>query len=244
MTHKERCSVLKKVRKTIADNLGIDLHQTECTYEGECSGTCPKCAKEEKILNKALISGTAIASSVALCACNVVAEPVDNKSDKDKDKGSKRSESKGKSGKTKNSKELTDRLESLFSLKDDVDDVLEGEALPIDGDVSYVPDPNDYEGGLGYYGEDDEIDELAGDVVMEAWTYDELCTMAANYTGAPICEVDSEDEYGNIVIHCYEIVDNGEDDIHTATVDWLTVNPWTSEATNMMGETVYLNEYY
>ena len=29
----------------------IDLKQEECTYKGECSGTCPKCKQEEEILN-------------------------------------------------------------------------------------------------------------------------------------------------------------------------------------------------
>lgn len=38
MGHKELCRQLKKIRKDMADKLGIDLHQTECTYPGECSG--------------------------------------------------------------------------------------------------------------------------------------------------------------------------------------------------------------
>lgn len=50
--HKAKCDVLKKIRKNIADRLGIDLHQRECTFEGECTGTCPKCKQEEDILNR------------------------------------------------------------------------------------------------------------------------------------------------------------------------------------------------
>lgn len=223
MNHKEKCKALKEVRKTIADKLGIDLHQTECTYEGECSGTCPKCAKEERTLNKALLSGAVIASSIALCACNVTtgADNVD-RVDRDKDKESKKGESKGNSGKTKNTKNA---IASLFGL----------------GEEDDVPYPDYYSGGLEYGG--GEVEELAGDVAIAAWTYDELCELAANYSGAPICEVDSVDENGNVLIHCYEIVDNGEDDVHTATVDWLTVDPYSTETTNLMGETFYLNEY-
>jgi len=52
--NKEKCKQLRKVRKQIADELNIDLHQVECTYEGICSGTCPKCFQEEQILNIAL----------------------------------------------------------------------------------------------------------------------------------------------------------------------------------------------
>ena len=241
MDHKEKCKVLKGVRKQIADKLGIDLHQTECTYEGECSGTCPKCAKEEKTLNKALLSGAVIASSIALCACNVTAD-VDNTDKSDKDKSSKKSESKGKSGKTKNSKKASGKLASLLGFGEDETgtepDELAGATVCIPNEY----DPDDYDGGLDYIDDGSDIEELAGDVVMEAWTYDELCMAATNYCGAPICEVDHEDDDGNVIIHCYEIVDNG-DEIHTATVDWLTVNPFTTEATNFMGETVYLNEY-
>ena len=57
----------------MADKLGIDLQQTECTYKGECSGTCPKCKQEEEKLNKALLTKTlAVASiSLALTGCSI-----------------------------------------------------------------------------------------------------------------------------------------------------------------------------
>lgn len=67
MNNKEKCSELKKIRKYLADELHIDLHQTECTFEGECSGTCPKCKKEEKILNSAILKkGVVVLSTTAL----------------------------------------------------------------------------------------------------------------------------------------------------------------------------------
>ena len=69
MDHKAKCKVMKKMRKQIADAIGVELHQTECTYQGECSGTCPKCAQEEKILNRALLGGTAVAVGLTLTAC-------------------------------------------------------------------------------------------------------------------------------------------------------------------------------
>ena len=40
--HKEKCKVLKGVRKQIADKLGIDLHQTECTYEFGIKQCCSR----------------------------------------------------------------------------------------------------------------------------------------------------------------------------------------------------------
>lgn len=63
--HKVKCDLLKKLRKDLSDTLGIDLHQTECAFEGECTGTCPKCRQEEDILNAALIKR---ASAIAIGA--------------------------------------------------------------------------------------------------------------------------------------------------------------------------------
>ncbi len=78
MNHKEKCKALKKVRKNIADVLGVDLHQTECTYAGDCPGTCPKCKQEEMILNKAILTGSAVAaSSLLLTGCELPA-PISN----------------------------------------------------------------------------------------------------------------------------------------------------------------------
>lgn len=53
--HKERCKELKQIRAKMAENLGIDLKQRECTYEGYCSGTCLKCKNEELALNAAIL---------------------------------------------------------------------------------------------------------------------------------------------------------------------------------------------
>lgn len=53
--HKEKCRKLKEIRAKMAEDLGIDLHQRECTYQGYCRGTCPACRKEELLLNAALL---------------------------------------------------------------------------------------------------------------------------------------------------------------------------------------------
>ena len=73
MDHKEKCRQLQAIRKGLADKLGIDLHQTECTFPGECSGTCPKCAKEEQILNAALLKKTVAVAGIAAGALSLTA---------------------------------------------------------------------------------------------------------------------------------------------------------------------------
>ncbi|MGN1048838.1 MAG: hypothetical protein ACI4QZ_09555 [Eubacteriales bacterium] len=51
MDGKEKCRYLRSVRKTIAEENNIDMEFEECTYEGECRGTCPKCDSELEFLN-------------------------------------------------------------------------------------------------------------------------------------------------------------------------------------------------
>ena len=63
--HKAKCEKLKQIRKQLADGLGVDLHQSECTYQGECRGTCPKCAQEEKQLNQALVAKGMLVAGLA-----------------------------------------------------------------------------------------------------------------------------------------------------------------------------------
>lgn len=77
MTGKEKCKILKDIRKDLADKLKININQKECTYEGECKGTCPKCQQEEEKLNKALLKKGALAAAVigasmAVTGCDAI----------------------------------------------------------------------------------------------------------------------------------------------------------------------------
>ena len=87
---KEICRHLKAVRRDIAEQNNIDLQQEECTHEGDCQGTCPKCEQEVQYLEQKLterkrlgkavsVIGIAagIAGSMALTSCgrNIGGEP-------------------------------------------------------------------------------------------------------------------------------------------------------------------------
>ena len=48
------CNQLKAVRRSIAEENGIPLEVEECTYKGECRGTCPRCEAEVRYLEGAL----------------------------------------------------------------------------------------------------------------------------------------------------------------------------------------------
>lgn len=55
MNHgKDICNELKAVRQSIANENGIPFETEECTYQGECHGTCPRCEAELRQLETAL----------------------------------------------------------------------------------------------------------------------------------------------------------------------------------------------
>jgi hypothetical protein len=55
MSHgKDICKELKAVRRSIAEENGIALDIPECTYQGPCRGTCPRCESELRYLENAL----------------------------------------------------------------------------------------------------------------------------------------------------------------------------------------------
>lgn len=51
---KNICKQLKAIRRNIAEENGIPLDIPECTYQGECSGTCPQCESEVRYLETEL----------------------------------------------------------------------------------------------------------------------------------------------------------------------------------------------
>ena len=51
---KQTCKILKEIRKQIAAENDIKLVVEECTYQGDCLGTCPKCEAEVRYLEREL----------------------------------------------------------------------------------------------------------------------------------------------------------------------------------------------
>ncbi len=65
------CNELKVLRRRIAEENGIPLETEECTYRGECCGTCPRCDAEVRYLEDALsrrlrMGKAAVVAGVAL----------------------------------------------------------------------------------------------------------------------------------------------------------------------------------
>ena len=54
MTGKEKCELLKSIRKNIAEMNGIEYYPEQCDHEGHCPGFCPRCDMEASYLMKEL----------------------------------------------------------------------------------------------------------------------------------------------------------------------------------------------
>ena len=68
MRGKEKCRILKEIRKKIASENDIEYVTHECRFQGECSGTCPKCESELKYLEKQIEARAAAGKRIAIAA--------------------------------------------------------------------------------------------------------------------------------------------------------------------------------
>ena len=88
MFGKNKCKILKEIRQKIADENDIPYVTRECTYQGECSGTCPRCEAEVRYLEAELgkrmrlgkaasvaVGVTMAAASFASCTEGKVVDP-------------------------------------------------------------------------------------------------------------------------------------------------------------------------
>ncbi len=81
MTGKQKCKILKEIRRQIAEQNDIRYVIEECTHKGKCRGTCPKCEWEvqmlERELEKRRVSGkkvvlAGISAGFLLTSCSPV----------------------------------------------------------------------------------------------------------------------------------------------------------------------------
>ena len=66
MTGKEKCKILKEIRKEIAEKNDIEWIVSECSHKGECKGTCPRCESEVRKLERELEIRKKVGKTVAL----------------------------------------------------------------------------------------------------------------------------------------------------------------------------------
>lgn len=66
MTGKEKCEMLKAIRKNIAEMNGIEYYPEQCDHEGNCPGFCPRCDMEASYLMKELRKKEAAGSPIRI----------------------------------------------------------------------------------------------------------------------------------------------------------------------------------
>ena len=86
MKGKKRCKILKEIRRQIAENNDIEFITSECKYQGDCPGTCPKCEAEVRYLERELekrmrlgkavaVAGLAVALTTSTAGCDDLLDP-------------------------------------------------------------------------------------------------------------------------------------------------------------------------
>lgn len=66
MTGKQKCRILKEIRRQIAEQNDIRFVIEECTHKGKCRGTCPRCEWEVRVLERELEKRRASGKKIAL----------------------------------------------------------------------------------------------------------------------------------------------------------------------------------
>ena len=83
---KQTCKILKEIRKQIAAENDIEFVTSECTYKGDCKGTCPKCEAEVRYLERelekrqrmgkaAIFAGMTIGTAITAAGCGPLVQP-------------------------------------------------------------------------------------------------------------------------------------------------------------------------
>lgn len=68
MTGKDKCKMLREIRRRIAEENDIELITKDCTYQGACRGTCPRCEAELRFLEQKLERRRNLGKAVTVCA--------------------------------------------------------------------------------------------------------------------------------------------------------------------------------
>lgn len=71
MKGKEKCKALKEIRRQIAEKNDIPFAVSQCTHQGDCKGTCPKCESELRYLERELAVRQGLGKAVAIAGISI-----------------------------------------------------------------------------------------------------------------------------------------------------------------------------
>ncbi len=163
MKGKERCKILKEIRKTIAEKNDIELVISECKHQGDCLGTCPKCEAEVAYLEKELAKRRALGRAVAVAGLTAVTA-VSGGCLARKPAAS----TAGTPMLSEQTEQITEQVELEGEITPDTEQLM-GEPVEIQGDIEplmgVVALPT--EGDVVYYPSSEELAGLNGDEIWE-----------------------------------------------------------------------------
>lgn len=71
MKGKEKCRALKEIRRQIAEKNDIPYAVSQCSHQGDCKGTCPKCEAELRYLEQELAVRKNLGKAVAIAGISI-----------------------------------------------------------------------------------------------------------------------------------------------------------------------------
>lgn len=66
MTGKQKCRILRQIRRDIAAANQLDYTERDCTHKGDCRGTCPYCEAQLKRLEDELAERRSLGQRIAV----------------------------------------------------------------------------------------------------------------------------------------------------------------------------------
>ena len=181
MRGKEKCKALKEIRQKIAEQNDIAFAVSECTHQGDCRGTCPKCEAELRYLErqleirKNLGKAVVVAGiSAGMCAPMVACNPIEAVGDV-----------------------IADVYYSINPPEDIAGDVqyIPEDVAGMEGPVpeSDEPDGEDILGGLEEYDPSEDVESTENDLDAMCPSEEDSEELAGEIPLAPTSEEDLED---------------------------------------------------
>ena len=161
MNGKSKCKILKQIRKEIAKQNDIEYVTSECKFQGDCTGTCPKCEAEVRYLEQELAkrrtAGKAVAVAGIATAMLLTAAGCRPGRPEEGQKPQSNTQQTAESAETE--------LQGNIAVDGEISDILMGEPVETTAGVPTEP----LMGGIP----PETVEPLMGDVPLETWASSE-----------------------------------------------------------------------
>lgn len=138
MKGKEKCKALKELRQKIAEVNDIEYAVGECTHQGDCKGTCPKCESELLYLERELERRARLGKAVVLTGLSACLAGVVSGCGSEETKKPWSSSNTGLSTTTEMYLDGEVEIADPTTTELTTSEPLEEDVIELDGDVAYI----------------------------------------------------------------------------------------------------------